>query len=169
MTIRDATPDDAHAIAAVQVKTWHTTYRGLMPDSFLDAQTLEGRAAHWQRIFSNPTPHSTTLVAEDDTGRVVGFACGGAQREDDLAHDGELYAIYILDTHQGQGLGRDLTQAIIEHLRGAGFKSMILWVLAANEGARRFYEAIGGEPVLMRKYDLDGTLLDKIGYCWNLG
>ncbi|MBR6907948.1 hypothetical protein IKN40_05680 [bacterium] len=34
--IRRAVPDDAYGITYVNVHTWYTTYKGLMPDIFLE-------------------------------------------------------------------------------------------------------------------------------------
>ena len=42
---RLATPADAHAIAQVRVDAWRTTYRGLIPDTYLAAMTVEDSAA----------------------------------------------------------------------------------------------------------------------------
>lgn len=43
----------------------------------------------------------------------------------------------------GTGRGRALLAAAEERLRGDGFDEAVLWVLAGNDRARRFYEAAG--------------------------
>jgi len=37
VTIRPALPNDAGQIAGIQVRTWQATYRGDLPDAFLDS------------------------------------------------------------------------------------------------------------------------------------
>jgi hypothetical protein len=46
--LRRATPEDAAALAAVEVRSWRAAYRGLMPDAYLDfyehlGWTFDGR------------------------------------------------------------------------------------------------------------------------------
>ena len=47
-------------------------------------------------------------VAENEAGQIVGFADGGPERARDMTFKGELYAIYILNDYQRQGVGRHL-------------------------------------------------------------
>lgn len=69
-----------------------------------------------------------------------------ASRDEDGAGVGEVTAIYLLDSHWGQGAGRELMAAAVEHLGAAGFTEATLWVLESNARARRFYEAAGWRP-----------------------
>jgi len=48
--------------------------------------------------------------------------------------------------HWGHGAGRSLLQASERRLREAGFSAAILWVVAGNVRARRFYELAGWRP-----------------------
>lgn len=48
MLTRTAVPEDALAIAEVHVSSWRTTYRGLLPDSVLAAQSVEHRELAWR-------------------------------------------------------------------------------------------------------------------------
>ena len=59
-------------------------------------------------------------------------------------HDeGEVYAIYVASSHWSTGVGWSLWQAALVRLRELSFTRVIVWVLAANERAIRFYEQIG--------------------------
>jgi len=44
LVIREATVEDSAEIARVQVDTWRTTYRGIVPQSFLDEMAYDLRA-----------------------------------------------------------------------------------------------------------------------------
>jgi GNAT superfamily N-acetyltransferase len=77
-------------------------------------------------------------------GRIVGFSGFGPSFDEDRTNaTGEVYAIYIEPELIGTGLGRDLFARTQEELRARGFDRATLWVLEANEPARRFYEKAG--------------------------
>ncbi|HYP20288.1 MAG TPA: GNAT family N-acetyltransferase [Chloroflexia bacterium] len=165
MTIREATIEDVPAIARVHVDSWRTTYKGIVPQRILDQLTYEGREELWRRVLS-PDNSSFVYVAEED-GQVVGFACGGPAREDEAPnHAGQLYSIYILQEHQGRGIGRRLFEAVVRELARMGLHSMALWVIADNP-ACGFYEALGGRQAYARQEQADDVVLDEIGYGWD--
>src|SRR6185312_11535769 len=107
MLIRKAQLEDAVGIAKVHVDSWRTTYKGIVPDSFLDSLSYEKR----EQIWRSGIEANGVYIAEDESGRIVGFASGGAERTGKYeAYIGELYAIYLLEGQQGNGLGRMLFQ-----------------------------------------------------------
>ena len=105
-------------------------------------------------------------VAEEGSQGVIGFAAGGPENTGDPVYRGELYAIYLLDTHQRKRVGRRLIARVAERLAHAGMPSMLLWVLAGNLVARRFYESLGGEEVRQQQIDIGGTKYDEVAYGW---
>lgn len=80
MIVREATLNDAAAIAQVHVDTWRTTYRGTVPDDYLDQLSYKQRQQIWAGILSAPSSDHFTYVAEDEIGQIVGFADGGLER-----------------------------------------------------------------------------------------
>jgi GNAT superfamily N-acetyltransferase len=141
--IRPATIDDARAIAEVHVASWRATYRGLLPDAYLDRLSVDEREAQRREVLRDPSGEWGTLVAEED-GRVIGFAAYGPSRDDDASPGtGEVPAIYLAPEVVGTGVGRDLFEQVNVALRDAGFTRATLWVLEVNERARRFYERAG--------------------------
>jgi len=77
----------------------------------------------------------------------------------------KLYAIYVLEAYQGRGLGRDLTLDVVARLVADGRRSMLVWVLADNP-ACRFYEALGGRRVEVKRISIGGVELDEVAYGW---
>ena len=166
MLIRRAVMDDAPAIARVQVDTWRTAYAGIMPDSVLDGMQYKTRAAQWhQNMSSERTFHEVALFNEE----IVGFAASGPERDQVDRYDCEIYALYVLQEHQGKGIGKALVQSAMKELKDRGFKTMLIWVLEANHSARAFYERMGGvqiENTLILR--VGGTELTEIAYGYNL-
>lgn len=167
-TLRPATVGDAAAIAHVHVEAWRTTYRGLIPDSFLDALSPERRIPVWERRFSQPEPDFVVYVAENEDGVVVGFADGGHTRDAELAgrYSGELYAIYLLPEARAHGVGARLMRAVAEALATHGMRSLLVWVLATNP-ARAFYERLGGRFVREAPIEIGGAALVEVAYGWD--
>jgi GNAT superfamily N-acetyltransferase len=104
-------------------------------------------------------------VAEDELGEIVGFADGGAERTHDPIYKGELYAIYILQTHQRKGLGRCLVQTITEKLSRLEINSMLVWALADNS-ACQFYLELGGKQVYEQELKIGRKALIEKAYGW---
>lgn len=166
MIVRRAELKDAEAIGRVQVKSWHTTYRGIVPDAFLDEMAYAVYASRWDGRLSDPESKLITYVAAEDDGTLFGFASGGAQRIEELDFDGELYAIYLLKEFQQRGAGRLLMQAVANDLLVCGFQTMLVWVLEANKPARRFYERLGGVYTGIQSITIGGKELTEVAYGW---
>ncbi len=144
MTVRQAVREDAGAIARVRVETWRAAYTGLVAPEILDRMDIEREAQlrrdRWDELHADP--RGAELVAELD-GELAGWAAIGASVDDDLPHNGQVYAIYALPERWAQGVGHALLVAAEEHLRRAGFTRAHLWVLDRNARAAAFYERHG--------------------------
>lgn len=165
MIIRQATPEDAAGIAKVHVDTWRTTYHGIVPEEYLENMSYEESEKRWVARLNISEGKTCIYVAEDEAGHIVGFVCGGPDRDNDPVYKAELYAIYILQAYHSQGLGRRLTLALVEGLLQMDLDSMILWVFAVNP-ARRFYEALGGQLVKANQFEISGVPIDEVAYAW---
>lgn len=163
--IRHAEIDDAAGIARVRAESWLVAYRGIVPDEFLDAIDVGEWAERQRRNMENVSGDLVSFVAETQ-GEVVGWAAGGPNREDDPDYSGELYAIYLIPERQRRGIGLNLMAATARRLIGEGMDSMIVWVLAENHPARRFYEALGGQYVRDHQVEIGGARLPEVSYGW---
>jgi len=105
------------------------------------------------------------LVACDVDGSIVGFISGGVERTGRLGYEGEVYAIYLLQLAQRQGLGTLLVQHFVRELRARGVGSMAVWVLAENP-FRQFYEALGGKLVTEQQIECGGQSFTESAYGW---
>ena len=166
MTVRLATPDDADAIERVRTDTWRAAYRGLMPDAVLDRLGYDGARRRQQMAATGADQFA--LVAEHDL-EVVGFAYGGPSRVEDAAHPGEIYAIYVLPSHQGHRHGSALMRIGARELLARGWRGMLIWVLRENLPSRTFYERMGGRHLRDRDEDREiaGVTMTESGYAWD--
>lgn len=166
MIIRPATPQDAHAVADVRTQSWRATYRGVVPDSFLDTLTPAESEDRWRAVAAGEQPGAELLVCEVDS-RVVGFACYGAARPPSFDHSGELYATYYRPDAMGKGYGTAMLRAVIAGLRRLGHDDLIVWVMEANTRGRAFYENILGATLVensRQSFEIDGRAIFEVAY-----
>ncbi|SEO97936.1 GNAT family N-acetyltransferase [Paenibacillus sp. OV219] len=166
MLIREATIADAVQIASVHVKSWQTTYRGIIADDYLDSLSVDQRIRNWKWTFNNMNVHDRIFVAVADNGRIVGFANGGGCREPERGYDSELYAIYLLEPYQRAGIGKQLFRHVRDALRNTDRSSMMLWVLADNPSLT-FYLAQGGQIIDQQEIRIGNEDLPELLIGWN--
>ncbi len=144
--VREMVYDDCDRVAGIRVGGWRTAYRGLVPQSYLDALDIEEDAERHRARFRANDGSAVNLIAEHD-GKPVGWSCHGPYREGDTrTADAELYAIYVDPAHWGKGAGQALLRESLHRCTAAGYPRMLLWVLKDNTPARRFYERAGFRP-----------------------
>lgn len=162
--VRRAAPGDADAIARIKVDTWRTTYRGMVPDRYLERMSYAAHAEDWSRITEDPA--NFAYVAEDEAGKAVGFVAGGPRWNGPERYVAELYALYIRADHQCRGVGTRLMETLVATVERAGYSSMLLWVLTENHRARAFYEKLGGVTVAAQEFEIDGVRIGEVAYGW---
>ncbi len=161
LIVRKAEFADADEIASVNILCWRDTYRGIVPDSYLDAMSHEKGTENASAQLRSLHP---AFVAVEN-GRIVGFATGGPDRSADGVYDGELYTLYILREAQRLGIGARLVRVVAQALLAEGHNSMKLWVLRDNK-ARSFYERLGAQFLHDGSFIVDGVEIPEMAYGW---
>lgn len=162
MFIRKATIEDALGIAKVHVDSWRTTYKGIVPDVYLESLSYDEKEKMWKQ----GTIVNNVYVAENMKGQIIGFSVGGKERtEKHESYIGELYAIYLLKEYQGKGVGKLLVQSVIADLLVQNLNSMLIWALKENP-ACDFYKAIGGMEIGTQDIEIAGKKLKEVAYGW---
>ena len=77
-----------------------------------------------------------------------------------------MYAIYVRPPFQGMGVGRALFGAAVESTLAAGYRKLVLSVLALNPHVR-FYESLGGSEAGRGLVTLDGEERELVYYEWS--
>ena len=73
--LRQADARDADLIAAMHADSWARTYRGLLPDGFLDQEVVQDRLVHWQHKIAGPEQGAQAIFIAELDGRPIGFVC----------------------------------------------------------------------------------------------
>jgi GNAT superfamily N-acetyltransferase len=155
------------AVARVHVRSWQVAYRSLMPREYLDQLRPEDRAAKYDFGNADPAiPHTIVAVEAEE---ILGFATTMPARTEDLGGYGELAALYVDPEHWGRGIGLALVQAARTNLVEAGFRKAMLWVLAGNVRADRFYQTDKWLPDGTRRTEsVWGISVDELRYSRDL-
>ncbi|MFI5755022.1 GNAT family N-acetyltransferase [Streptomyces sp. NPDC051569] len=163
--VRVMTLDDCAAVATVRVRGWRFAYAGLMPQPYLDAMSVEEDTARRREYLTRGDRRVVDLVAERD-GRIAGWGCYGPSRDEDApAGAAEVYALYVLPERLSTGVGRALMDALLSRTASEGYPALLLWVLAENDRARRFYEKAGFTPDgAAEPYDVGGVAVPEVRY-----
>ena len=163
MEIRKASKEDIKGVSRVYVDSWRNTYRGLVPDDYLDTLSYEEAEKKWMD-FLNYEREPFIYIAFNDAGRMIGFASGKSIDEENF--DGELYSLYVLQETRGLGIGRQLVSSIAKHFKEEGIHSMMVWVMKKNKSGLGFYERMGGNEYIHRTSMFGGTIVEDVAYGW---
>jgi ribosomal protein S18 acetylase RimI-like enzyme len=155
-------PEDAEAVERLRIAGWQTAYRGIIPDDFLDGLAVD--VARRRRRMAESVEISHSVATED--GAVVGWVSCGPCRDPDRAGSGqgEIFAIYVDPAAWRKGVGGQLMERALAVLVAAGRDDVTLWVLEANERARRFYEKFGFAPDGKRMLREFGVPVPEVRY-----
>ncbi len=169
MLLRAAKPGDEMDVAQVHVRSWQAGYRGLLPDAYLDGLRAEERAARYNFASENVRDPVTIVAVRDDgicaDGVICGFATTSPARDSDVPEDGELCALYVDPEWWGRGVGRTLIEAARLRFIQMGFGSAVLWLLAGNVRADRFYRMDGWVPDGLRRSEtMWGVAVNEVRY-----
>ncbi len=142
LIIRNATPDDAHAI-------------GSMVDEFRSYLQALGDvhacvnfgSEQYRRDGFGSSPAFQGLIAERD-GEALAYALYAFDYSTDTgSRTVFLHDLFVRSAFRGQGIGEALMQRLMEICKAAGATSMNWLVWHTNESAIRFYERIGAHSV----------------------
>jgi L-amino acid N-acyltransferase YncA len=159
--IRPAELSDAAALMAIYnpvVETSTATF-DLVP------RTLDEQRA-W---LADRSGARIVLVAEDDTGTVVGYA-GLSPYRDRAAYATTVEdSVYVHPDHHGRGVGRLLLGALLDAARAHGFHAVMARIVADHEASIALhsvcgFEVVGHEREVGRKFGrwLDVTLMERL-------
>ena len=160
-------PDASHLnnLAKLHLKVWQQSYVGIVSADYLDNLRVEYYLQLWKSFFQKKKHDQGTFVALQKN-EIIGFVRYGSPRED--LEGGEIYALYIDKTFQGQGLGKALFLKACSELKCLGYNACYLWVLKANESGRGFYTRMAGKLGGTRVIEIGSQTLEELKFTYKL-
>lgn len=163
LKIESATLEDLQAIASVTVKSWQTTFQGILPTSFLSSLTVESQLQRHRKVFTGTGVFYYVAKHLDE---VVGFSSGGRNRNISFVVPNELYGLYLLEDWQGKGSGRSLFMMLATQLQVPSRLGLTALVLS-NNPHRDFYERLGGLRQVAQPIELSGRPWEVESFTWH--
>ena len=121
--LRQADARDADLIAAMHADSWARTYRGLLPDGFLDQEVVQDRLVHWQHKIAGPEQGAQAIFIAELDGRPIGFVC--VKDDPDSPWGVLLDNLHVLAPWQGTGAGKLLMRRALDwRVRAAPARSI---------------------------------------------
>ncbi|MCC6539273.1 MAG: GNAT family N-acetyltransferase [Bryobacterales bacterium] len=144
MRFRLATSADFPALEAMII----ASFEPISWFQAIDAQfgTLNGHDWHarWQQRLAKLFAEEIILIGETDEGEMAAAALGTYDAKQCL---GFVDLLAVSTAHQGQGLGREMLRAMLDHFRKLGARHAHLDCLTSNERGMKLYESEGWTPV----------------------
>lgn len=165
LTLRPATHADAPLIASIHATSWRATYRGLLPDDFLD-RVIDERAAWWEARMRAPGEERRLVLIAELHGDAAGFVCAELQPESKWGV--LLDNLHALPGFQGIGCGKLLMRAAQDWARSQGEAQIHLFVLEGNAPAIAFYERQGWAFAGAEQDQLGGIDITALRYVYPL-
>jgi ribosomal protein S18 acetylase RimI-like enzyme len=166
MTIRIAEQTDADVIAQLHARSWHTAYRGILSDDFLNGPLLADRQRLWRARFAEVNRTDQMVLLDEEAGKVQGFACAFLDADPDWGT--LLDNLHVVSECKGRGLGRRLMAEVAKRLLELDRTRLHLWAFEQNHAARRFYERLGGRITTSHAESApDGGEVNAVRYCWS--
>lgn len=138
MIVRDATPGDAGACAAI--------YAPYVTDTCitfeLEAPTGEDFTA---RIAAAQHAHAWLVAEGDET--VLGYAYAGVHRPRAAYRWSCETSVYLDSNRHGRGIGRTLYQALLDRVAQRGYRTAVAGMTLPNEASVVLHTALGFEPI----------------------
>ena len=135
MLIRDATPDDAAAIAAIYNDAVRHTTAILMEGEVGAENRVQWMAA--RQALGYPV-----LVAEAE-GAVIGYAAFGDWRPFDGFRGTVENSVYVAPAARGQGVAQALLAALIPRAVACGKHVIVAAITSENAASLRLHEKLG--------------------------
>ena len=141
--IRRRQRKDCFRLAQVVAEAWNETYKGLVPDWFLEElnNNVEERGTKSYNEYNESDNNKFVLEVD---GEIVGFTNFGPTTDEELNNYGEIFALYVLKEYKGNGYGKKLVETATQELKKMGFDKMIIACLKGNP-SNEFYKHIGGK------------------------
>lgn len=156
MEYRHARPEDAKAIAEVEVQGFKETYENILPQERLNRLGMKKLYRIWRARLSNLKPDEEFVFVAYDGDKMVGFIYGEKflphRKHNGLYRDYEEYEgiwkhFYVLKEYQNTSVGRELMERRTAQFLKMGVKSGVFLTAKDNRKIHEMCEHFGIKPI----------------------
>lgn len=147
-SVRLALPNEAKAIAEVQVAAWRHSFRGLLPNELLDQLEPDHFVEQWQQSLLSPGEARNRVLVALAGRHLVGLAALTPSDDPDAdpGKDALVAEFCIHPDATRLGHGSRLLHAIVDTVRADRFTRVTYWVNAQDDATRAFFTEAGWAP-----------------------
>ena len=167
--IRKVEKADVEVLAKIAKQTFRETFahgntEEQLQECFEEAYNLRVLSTE----LEDPDSETYFIMHEEEIAGFLKVNWGNAQTERELENAFEIQRLYVLQTYQGFGLGKQLFEFALEHAEKNGFSWAWLGVWEHNTKAQAFYNRYGFEKfsqhrfLVGQKVDTDWLLKKKL-------
>jgi phosphinothricin acetyltransferase len=138
VTLRSARIEDLEAITEI--------YNEAIMKTVATFDTELKTSADQKKWFDNHGSQNPILVAEHN-GVIVGWASLSKWSDRCAYSETAEISLYVLEKHQGRGIGRCLMEALIEEGEKAGLHTIIARITEGNESSLHLHRSVGFVPI----------------------
>lgn len=145
VSARLAWPDDAAAIARVQIAAWRDGYANVLSPDVLESLSADEFAEKWSASLLKPPDARMRVLVALESADVRGFALvhPSFDPDADQVSDGEVGEFVIDPSHRGEGHGSRLLQAAMDTLAADTFTRVRWWIPSTDDALREFVTGSG--------------------------
>ena len=140
--IRKREQKDCFGIAHVVTVAWNETYKGIVPEWFLE-KLKNNEKQRAQKLLNDFDINNNNQFVLEVNNEVVGFVNFGITDDKEFENCGEIFALYVIAKYKGYGFGKKLVEKAKEEIKLLGCDKMIIACLKGNP-SNEFYKHIGG-------------------------
>ncbi|MFQ9923242.1 MAG: GNAT family N-acetyltransferase [Beduini sp.] len=139
--IRKVKNGDESILAYVQTESWKAGFKGILTDEELVRCTDLTKTTHmYKKILDHHIGNGYILEVDGIAHCIAYWDKARGVDEPDCA---ELICIHSLPNNWRKGFGTKMMEQVLEDVKNAGYKKIMLWVFKDNMRARGFYETSG--------------------------
>jgi len=154
------------AVATIHHLGWTRSYRGVLPEAYLDTISYDACLARWTSALTEGS--AVDVFVADAGGRVLGFVAAGPSADPDATAAGEIWDLWVDESARSQGVGGRLLASALDAL-ALRHRAALVWVLAANDRGRAFYAREGAvRDGFSRTTEIAGGQMTDVRYLWDL-
>ncbi len=144
---------DIEAVSIIYTINWKSTYKGILPNSFLDEMTYIHSAEKWLTYIN--TAGKGGFVAVNESSEIIGFAAYKPSNE--FNNVLLLDSLHISPTAQGRGIGKKLIFKVGSYALDYGYSKMSICIVKGNDRAEKIYTHLGAKFYKEFIDDFEGT------------